>query len=120
MMLLDAVIMIRSGSPDTGGPEASPIDRRDARMTSPKLTRGFLIGAGAALLVVGAVTGCTPTTEKDAPATSSTAPPTTGSSAPAVTPTEKAVGGGNSFSPSVNPTGPDAVCKEIVNGVCVR
>jgi hypothetical protein len=30
------------------------------------------------------------------------------------------VGGGNSFSPSVNPTGPGAVCKEIVNGVCVR
>jgi hypothetical protein len=37
-----------------------------------------------------------------------------------VAPTEKAVGGGNSFSPSVNPTGPGAVCKEIVNGVCVR
>jgi hypothetical protein len=86
-------------------------------MTSAGLTRSLLIGAGAALVAVGAITGCSPTTEKDAPATSST---TTPSSSPAVSPTEKAVGGGNSFSPSVNPTGPGAVCKEIVNGVCVR
>lgn len=75
---------------------------------------------------MGMLTGCTTTAEKkDAPATSSTTAPTTattGSSAPAVSPTEKALspGDGNSFSPSVNPTGPGAVCKEIVNGVCIR
>lgn len=94
-------------------------------MTSPGSTRSLLLGTGAALLALGALMGCTPTTEKDAPATSTpTTPttqttPTTGSTAPAVTPTEKAVGG-NSFSPSVNPTGPGAICKEVVNGVCVR
>jgi hypothetical protein len=86
-------------------------------MTSAGFTRSLLIGAGAALVAVGAITGCSPTTEKDAPATSSTTPP---SSAPAVAPTEKTIGGGNSFSPSINPTGPGEVCKEVVNGVCVR
>jgi|GEM_PF-692412 hypothetical protein len=106
-------------------PQASPTNRLDARMTSAGFTRSLLIGAGAALVAVGAITGCSPTTEKDAPATSSTTPPSTPpssspSSAPAVSPTEKAIGGDNSFSPSINPTGPGAVCKEIVNGVCVR
>jgi len=98
-------------------------------MTSGGFTRSLLIGAAAALMAVGAITGCSPTTEKDAPATSSTTPPSTPpssppssspSSPPAVSPTEKAVGGENSFSPSINPTGPGAVCREIVNGVCVR
>jgi hypothetical protein len=102
-------------------PQASPTNRLDARMTSAGFTRSLLIGAGAALVAVGAITGCSPTTEKDAPATSSTTPPSTPpSSSPAVSPTEKAIGGDNSFSPSINPTGPGAVCKEIVNGVCVR
>jgi hypothetical protein len=37
------------------------------------------------------------------------------------TPTEKAVGpAGPSFSPTVNPGQPGAVCAQIVNGVCVR
>jgi hypothetical protein len=38
---------------------------------------------------------CTPTTEKDAPATSST-------------------------SPTVNPAAPGSVCKQVVDGVCIR
>ena len=91
-------------------------------MTSPGFSRTVLLGAGAALLALGALTGCTPTTEKDAPATSSKPEPTTASSsAPAVSPTEKALSpnGGNSFSPSVNPNPPGAVCKEIRNGVCI-
>jgi hypothetical protein len=81
----------------------------------------ILLGGSAALVTIGALAACSPTTEKEAPATSSTTAPS-GSSAPAVSPTEKAVSptGGNSFSPSVNPTGPGAVCKDIVNGVCVR
>jgi hypothetical protein len=37
------------------------------------------------------------------------------------TPTEKAVGpAGPSFSPTVNPAQPGAVCAKIVNGVCSR
>jgi hypothetical protein len=89
-------------------------------MTAQTLTRGLLIGGGTALLALGVLTGCSPTTEKDAPPAMTT--PTTASSAPAVSPTEKALSpnDGNSFSPSVNPTGPGAVCKEIVNGVCIR
>jgi hypothetical protein len=37
-------------------------------------------------------------------------------------PTEKAVapGGPNSFSPTVNPAPPGAVCKEVVGNNCVR
>ncbi len=88
---------------------------------STGMTRRIILGGGAALLAVGALAGCSPTTEKDAPATSSNVTPSS-SSPPAVTPTEKAIGsgGGNSFSPSVNPTGPGSVCKSIVNGVCQR
>lgn len=88
---------------------------------STGMTRRIVLGGSAALLAVGALAGCSPSTEKDAPATSSTATPSS-SSAPEVTPTEKAIGPGgqNSFSPSVNPTGPGAVCKSIVNGVCQR
>lgn len=35
---------------------------------------------------------------------------------------EKAMlpGGDESFSPTINPAPPGAVCKEIVNGVCMR
>jgi len=73
---------------------------------------------------MGALTACSPTTEKDAPATSSTSPaaPASSSSAPAVSPTEKAVGpgGDNSFSPTVDPTGPGSVCKQVIDGVCTR
>lgn len=88
---------------------------------STVMTRRIVLGTGAALLAVGALAGCSPTTEKDAPATSSTTTPSS-SSAPAVTPTEKAIGptDGNSFSPRLDPTPPGAVCKSIVNGVCQR
>ncbi len=84
------------------------------------MTRRIVLGGGAALLAVGALAGCSPTTEKDAPATPTVTP--SSSNAPAVTPTEKALGpgGNNSFSPSVDPIPPGAVCKSIVNGVCQR
>lgn len=81
------------------------------------LTRKIVLGGGAALVAIGALAGCSPTTEKDAPSTTSTP---ASSSAAAVSPTEKAAGGGHSFSPSINPTPPGAVCNKIVNGVCQR
>ena len=90
-------------------------------MTSRRLT--VFIGTCATALSISTMTACSPTTEKDAPAsTSAPTTATTGTSAPAVSPTEKALspGDGNSFSPSVNPQPPGAVCNEIVNGVCVR
>lgn len=77
-----------------------------------------VVVGGTAIVAAGALSACSPSSEKDAPATSTT-PPTT--SAPSASPTEKAIGpgGNNSFSPSINPAPPGAVCKEVVNGVCV-
>lgn len=76
----------------------------------------FAVG-GAALVVMGTLTSCSSTAEKETPSTT-TAP--SSSSAPA--PTEKAMlpGVDNSFSPPVNPIPPGAVCKQVVNGVCIR
>ncbi|MBJ7401300.1 hypothetical protein [Mycolicibacterium sp.] len=93
-------------------------------MTSGRITRQIaLLAGGAALIGMGTLTACS-TKEKEAPATStpsttSQAPAT--SEAPAGTPTEKAVApAGPSFSPTVNPAPPGAVCNKIVNGVCSR
>lgn len=86
-------------------------------MKSGRLTRHIaLLAGGAAIVGMGALTACSPN-EKEAPPTS-----TTPTSAPSVSPTEKAVapGGGNSFSPTVNPAPPGPVCKEVVGNECVR
>ena len=74
---------------------------------------------GAAVVAMGALTSCSSCTEKEAP---TTAPSTPTSSAPVPTPTEKAVGPDydGSFTPSINPTPPGSVCKQIQNGVCIR
>ena len=92
-------------------------------MTSGRITRQIaLLAGGAAIIGMGALTACSPK-EKEAPATStpSTSQVPATSESPAGTPTEKAVGGsGPSFSPTVNPTPPGAVCNKIVNGVCSR
>jgi len=93
-------------------------------MNSGRLTRQIaLLAGGAAIIGMGSLTACS-TKEKEAPST--TAPST--SQAPMTsempsmnTPTEKAVGpAGPSFSPTVNPAQPGAVCAKIVNGVCSR
>lgn len=93
-------------------------------MNSGRLTRQIaLVAGGAALIGMSTLTACS-TKEKEAPST--TAPST--SQAPSMsempsmsTPTEKAVGpAGPSFSPTVNPAQPGAVCAKVVNGVCSR
>ncbi len=93
-------------------------------MKSGRLTRRMaIVAGGTALVAMGALTGCSPSTEKDAPSsTSSTSMPAPTSSSLAPTPTEKALtpGGENSFSPSVDPTPPGAVCTKVENGVCIR
>ena len=93
-------------------------------MTSGRITRQIaLIAGGAAIIGMGTLSACS-TKEKEAPSPTSTpstsqAPAT--SEAPASAPTEKAVApAGPSFSPTVNPTPPGAVCNKIVNGVCSR
>lgn len=77
-----------------------------------------LVAGGTALVAMATLTAGCGTTTKETP--TSTPPATT--SAPAPSPTEKAVGPGdnNSFSPTVNPVPPGSVCKQIVNGVCMR
>lgn len=83
---------------------------------------GIAVG-GAALVIVGTLTACSPSKEKEAPSsTTSTPAPTTSTTAPSPSPTEKAMlpGGDQSFSPTVNPAPPGPVCKEVVGGVCIR
>ncbi|KAA0109511.1 hypothetical protein [Mycolicibacterium sp. P1-5] len=87
-------------------------------MSCGPLTRQIaLFAGGAAIVGMGALTACSQNA-KDAPSSTTTTP----SSSVAPSPTEKAVapGGGNSFSPTVNPAPPGAVCKEIVGNNCVR
>lgn len=89
-------------------------------MTSRRLaSRLALIAGGTALVAMGALTAGCGTSTKEEPATTTTP---TSSSAPVVSPSEKAVGPGDdySFSPSINPKPPGSVCREIVNGVCIR
>ncbi|MGY4709057.1 hypothetical protein ACXDF8_05740 [Mycolicibacterium sp. CBM1] len=89
-------------------------------MTSGRLTRQIaLFAGGAAIVGMGALTACSPNNEKEAPSTTTTP---SSSATPSASPTEKAVGPGgpNSFSPTVNPAPPGAVCKEIVGNNCVR
>lgn len=87
-------------------------------MSSGRLTRQIaLFAGGAAIVGMGALTACS-SNAKEAPSTTTTP----SSVAPSASPTEKAVGPGgpNSFTPTVNPAPPGAVCKEIVGNTCVR
>lgn len=89
-------------------------------MNSDRLTRRIaMVAGGAALVAMSTLTACSPSSEKEAPSTTST--PSASSSAATPSPTEKAIApAGPSFSPSVNPVPPGAVCTKIENGVCVR
>ena len=89
-------------------------------MSSARLTaRIALFAGGAAIVAMGALTSCSSGTEKETPSTTPSSSATSSAATP--TPTEKALGpGDNSFTPSINPAPPGAVCKEVVNGVCVR
>ncbi len=83
----------------------------------------LLAGGGAVVAMAMLNAGCGSSTKEEpstpAPSTTQT---TTVPSSPAVSPTEKVIrpGGDESFSPTIKPTVPGAVCKEIVGGVCVR
>ena len=93
-------------------------------MNSGRRTRQIaLIAGGSAIIGLSTLTACS-TKEKEAPSTtapSTSQAPMTSEMPSMSTPTEKAVGpAGPSFSPTVNPGQPGAVCAQIVNGVCVR
>lgn len=78
-----------------------------------------LLAGGAAIVGMGALTAGCSSKEKEAPSTTTTP---TSTSAPAPSPTEKAIspGGGNSFSPTINPAPPGAVCKQVIGNECIR
>jgi len=93
-------------------------------MNSGRLSRQIaLLAGGAAIIGMSTLTACS-TKEKEAPSTtapSTSQAPSTSEMPSMSTPTEKAVGpAGPSFSPTVNPAQPGAVCAKIVNGVCSR
>lgn len=90
-------------------------------MNSARLARQItLIAGGSAIVVMGALTaGCSSTT-KEEPKTTSTPSSAPASSAPAVSPTEKAIGGPSSFSPTITPPHPGDSCVHVSNGVCTR
>lgn len=83
------------------------------------LRRLALAGAGAAVVTMGVLSGCS-STKEEPPATTTTTPSSATSAV--VSPTEKALSptGDNSFSPTVNPTPKGGTCIRIVNGVCMR
>ncbi|HPX35813.1 MAG TPA: hypothetical protein PLH92_05110 [Mycobacterium sp.] len=83
-------------------------------MLSARLTRQIALAAGAAALVgMGTLTACSSTKEKPADTTA----PSPSSSAPAVAPTEKSVGGPNSFSPTIKaPKAPTALPGNVITG----
>jgi len=93
-------------------------------MKSARFSRQIaLLVGGAAIIGMGTLSACS-TKEKEAPSTtapSTSQAPSTSEMPSMSTPTEKAVGpAGPSFSPTVNPAQPGAVCAKIVNGVCSR
>lgn len=92
-------------------------------MRTRPLTRRFgLVLGGVAVVTMGTLTAGCGTSTMEEPKTTEPSTTAPSSSAPTVIPSEKAVGPGgtNSFSPSINPKPPGAVCKDVVNGVCIR
>lgn len=75
---------------------------------------------GSAIVVMGALSGCSSTT-KEEPKTTSTPSSSAATSGPAVSSTEKSVNGGvGSFSPTIKPDMPGDACNKVINGVCQR
>lgn len=91
-------------------------------MSTDRLSRRIAIAAGGvALVAMSTLSACSTTKEKEKEAPSTTSTPSASTSPASPSPTEKAmIPGGPSFTPSINPMPPGAVCKEVINGVCMR
>ena len=90
-------------------------------MNSARLARQVtLVLGGSAIVVMGALTaGCSSTKEEPKTTTTPTSAPA--SSAPVLTPSEKAAGGPNSFSPTITAPNPGGNCVHVSsNGICTR
>lgn len=90
-------------------------------MNSARLARqATLVLGGSAIVVMGALTAGCSTATKEEPTTTTTPTSAPATSAPTVTPSEKAAGGPNSFSPTITPPHPGDTCVHVSNGVCTR
>ena len=88
-------------------------------MSTDRLSRRIAIAAGgAALVAMSTLSACSTTKEKEAPSSTT---PSVSTTSPSPSPTEKVLlpGGDQSFTPTVAPI-PGPVCKQVVNGVCMR
>lgn len=98
-------------------------------MSSGRVTRPLaLLAGGAAIAGMATLSACgsdkspeTPSTPAPSQSESVTPSPSGSPTAPVLSPTEKAAGSGpNSFSPTINPAPPGAVCREVRGNVCLR
>ena len=89
--------------------------------TEHMVRRVALVAGGGAVVAMAMLSAGCGTSTKEEPSTtpSSTTSP---SSSPPVSPTEKVVtpGGDQSFSPTIKPHNPGAICEKVVGGTCVR
>ena len=91
-------------------------------MNSARLARqAALVLGGSAIVVMGALTSGCSTSTKEEPKTTSTPTSAPATSAPVLTPSEKAAGGPNSFSPTITAPNPGGNCVHVsTNGICTR
>ena len=89
-------------------------------MNSARLARQVtLVIGGSAIVAMGALTASCSST-KEEPKTTTTPTSAPASSAPVLTPTEKAAGGPNTFTPTLNPPHTGDTSVHLSNGVCTR
>ena len=91
--------------------------------TDRMVRRVALVAGGGAVVAMAMLNAGCGTSTKEEPSTPGTTQTTTSpSTSPEVSPTEKVIrpGGDESFSPTIKPHNPGAVCERTVGGVCVR
>lgn len=92
-------------------------------MSSGPLTRRLgLLAGGAAVVAMTTLSACGSENTHESPTNPTPAQSESATPPAALSPTEKAAGpsGPNSFTPTINPKPPGAVCREVVGNTCVR
>ncbi len=92
-------------------------------MGSVRLTRHLaLLAGGTALVGMATLSACGSDKTPQSPSSPAPSQSESVTPPPSASATEKAAGpsGPNSFTPTVNPKPPGAVCREVVGNVCIR
>ena len=92
-------------------------------MSSGSLTRRLgLLAGGAAVVAMATLSACGSDKTHESPSSPAPSQSESATPPPSLSPTEKAAGvsGPNSFTPTINPKPPGAVCREVVGNVCIR